>query len=58
MSACETAFAQESFLFSTFQDRSLTQYCKDILEDIPGVKTMNGDESTQKMFIFEGELID
>lgn len=52
-SACQSA--KGSFLFSTFQDPSLTRYCKEALTDIPGVTRMEGNEPTQKMFIFEGE---
>lgn len=53
-SACQTA--QGSFLFSTYQDPSLTKYCKEALSDIPGVTRINDEEPTQKMFIFEGKL--
>ncbi|KAJ7382579.1 N-acetyltransferase 16 [Desmophyllum pertusum] len=35
------------------EDRSVTEHCKDMLENIPGVKSINGDESNQKMVIFE-----
>ena len=56
MSAHQTA--KGSFLFSTFQDPSLTRHCEEALTDIPGVTKMNEEESTQKMFIFEGELQD
>lgn len=51
-SACQMA-QNERFMFSTFQDRSVTEHCKDMLENIPGVKSINGDESNQKMVIFE-----
>ncbi|PFX23575.1 hypothetical protein AWC38_SpisGene11868 [Stylophora pistillata] len=53
-SACQNA--QGSFLFSTYQDPSLTKYCKEALNGIPGVTRINDEEPTQKMFIFEGEL--
>ena len=54
MTACETA--QEKFIFTIFQDPSLTECCKEVLENIPGVKCMNDDESRQRMSIFEGGL--
>ncbi|KAJ7382580.1 Acetyltransferase (GNAT) [Desmophyllum pertusum] len=34
-------------------DRSATEHCKNMLENIPGVTSVNGDESNQKMVIFE-----
>ncbi|XP_022793990.1 histidine N-acetyltransferase-like [Stylophora pistillata] len=53
-SACQTA--QGSFYFSTYQDPSLTKYCKEVLHYIPGVTRINDEEPTQTMFIFEGKL--
>ncbi|XP_022793991.1 histidine N-acetyltransferase-like [Stylophora pistillata] len=54
MSACQTA--QRSFLFSTYQDPSLTEYCKEALKDFPSVKSMRNGESIQKMYILEADL--
>ncbi|KAJ7394792.1 hypothetical protein OS493_000626 [Desmophyllum pertusum] len=51
-SACQIA-QNEIFIFSIFQDHSVTEHCKNMLENIPGVTSVNGDESNQKMVIFE-----
>ena len=54
MSASQTA--KGNFLFSTYQDPSLTKYYREVLNDIPGVTRINDEGPFQKMFIFEGEM--